>query len=75
MSLATSRKLVMVSVEREGVMEAMVGGWWWWVVVFVVFVGSLVGRGGGRIYQVRWQGRVCCWDEFSLECGRRDTPI
>jgi hypothetical protein len=27
---ATSRKLVMVSVEREGVREAIFGYWWWW---------------------------------------------
>jgi hypothetical protein len=46
MRLATSRKLVMFSVEREGVMEAMFGGWW----VVVVF-GSLVGREGGQADQ------------------------
>jgi hypothetical protein len=51
MSLATSRKLVMFSVEREGVMEAMVGGWWWWVVVFAFVVESLVGCESGQMDQ------------------------
>jgi hypothetical protein len=59
--LATSRKLVTVSVEREGVKEAMFGCWWW--VLFIYCFGSA--KVVGNLVESVVVGRK---DDQLLEC-------